>query len=190
MADTDRELTVLGEISAHFGVRGWLRVRSFTRPPDQITDYATWILIPVDRSRTTGPTHPLTLAEPVPRWRVQDYRWQSPRLIIQLEGIRSREEARPLIGRQVCVPVSLLPCLPAGEYYWSQLIGLQVVNLQGTCLGRVDGLMETGANDVLVVKSPHRSGHDLERLVPWIPQVIRTVDLPSGSLVVDWDPDF
>ncbi len=114
---------------------------------------------------------------------------QQRNLVVKLEGISSRDEAATLAGMQICIPVGDLPDLPAGEYYWSELIGLEVVNLAGEPLGAVDHLVETGANDVLVVKSRGGGDADIERLIPWIPQVIRDVDIGAGCLLVDWEPD-
>lgn len=167
----------MGEITAHYGVRGWVRLRSYTRPPEEILEFPRWTLVHRDG---TGGGRP---------GRVVDHRLQKRGLVVKLEGFESRDEAEPLIGLQVCVPTEDFPVLPQGEYYWSQLVGLRVVNLAGEFLGTVDHLLETGANDVLVVKS--RDGDAAtERLIPWIPRVVRDVDTEAGRLQVDWDPDF
>ncbi|MYH89526.1 MAG: 16S rRNA processing protein RimM [Gammaproteobacteria bacterium] len=187
MGSPDTELTVIGEISSPYGVRGWVRVRSYTRPPEEILGYACWTLTP--RNRSGGPGDAGRPAEARQSIRVMDSLLQKKHLVVKLEGISSRDEAASLSGMQVCIPAGDLPDLPAGEYYWSQLIGLEVANLAGESLGTVDHLVETGANDVLVVKYPGVDA-DAERLIPWIPQVIRAVDIGAGSLLVDWEGDY
>ena len=177
----------MGEISSPYGVRGWVRVRSYTRPPEEILGYACWTLTP--RNRPGDPGGAGLQAAARQSRRVTDSLLQKRHLVVKLEGISSRDEAASLCGMQVCIPAGDLPDLPTGEYYWSQLVGLEVVNLAGESLGTVDHLVETGANDVLVVKYPGVDA-DAERLIPWIPQVIRAVDIGAGSLLVDWEGDY
>ena len=101
-----------------------------------------------------------------------------------------RDSATALVGREIAVTRQQLPALDEGDYYWRDLLGLQVINLDDVTLGTVANLMETGANDVLVVES-HSDGERQERLIPYIrEQVIRHVDLEQGVIRVDWDPDF
>jgi 16S rRNA processing protein RimM len=105
-------------------------------------------------------------------------------LIAQLDGVDNRERAAELRGRMVAVPRAALPEPDAGEYYWSDLIGLRVENRPGQDLGTVRSLMETGANPVLVLEG------ERERLVPFVEGVIVTVDVPGGKIVADWEPDY
>jgi 16S rRNA processing protein RimM len=103
---------------------------------------------------------------------------------VKLEGCDDRDAAARLRGREVAVPRSELPANAEGEYYWSELIGLNVVSRDGAALGRVTGLLETGANPVLVV------GGDRERLIPFVEAVVVKVDVAGGRLTVDWGTDF
>jgi 16S rRNA processing protein RimM len=106
-------------------------------------------------------------------------------IIAQLENINDREQAAGLLGYEAYISRAQLPELPDGEFYWSDLIGLDVENLEGVGLGTVDSLLETGANDVLVVKGKR------EQAIPFIQgQVIKSIDLTEHKLVVDWDEDF
>jgi 16S rRNA processing protein RimM len=106
-------------------------------------------------------------------------------IIARLESIHDRDEAARLLGAEIAVNREQLPPAPEGEYYWADLIGLTVQNHKGITLGQVDHLLETGANDVLVVKG------DRERLIPFLlEQVILDVDLAQRLLRVDWDEDF
>ncbi|MGC9128880.1 MAG: ribosome maturation factor RimM [Acidithiobacillus sp.] len=161
--------TVLGRISGVHGVRGWVKVFSFTQERDGILDYPHWYL---------GSEH-----RPV---RVVEGRLQGGGVVARLEGIEDRDLALGLVGREIAVPASPLPPLPAGEYYWFQLQGLAVVNLSQECLGRVSGLLETGANDVLVVQDEQGT----EILIPWDARAAAGVDLEQGRITVDWQRDW
>ena len=150
-------------------MRGWVRVTSYTRPPEQIFSYREWLV--------DAPSGAVKMACP-------EGRRQGKSLVARLEGVTDREQARALLGSEVSVARSQLAAPAEGEYYWIDLVGLEVVNLQGMRLGKVARLMETGANDVLVVDG------DRERLLPWIPDVVRRVDLEGGVIEVDWDADY
>lgn len=161
---------VIGRIVGLYGVQGWLRIHSYTRPPQGILEYRQWL---VARS---GSWQPMELA---------DGRRHGKGLLAKLEGISGREEARARIGCDIAIPRAILPPLPEGEYYWADLVGLRVRTLEGVDLGRVDHLLETGSNDVIVVVG------DRERLIPFVPgRDIVTVDLDAGQICVDWDPEF
>jgi 16S rRNA processing protein RimM len=115
------------------------------------------------------------------QWRVQ-----GKGLIAQFEGYTDRDQAAQLNGAEIVVPRATLPKPKKDEYYWSDLIGLRVLNREEIELGVVDHLLETGANDVLVVK-----GAEKEHLVPWVPgPYILDVNLAEGVIRVDWDADF
>ncbi|HEB76976.1 MAG TPA: 16S rRNA processing protein RimM, partial [Methylothermaceae bacterium] len=102
-------------------------------------------------------------------------------------GIDTRDQAEALKGAQISIAREQLPDLPPGEYYWTDLIGLRVIDTEGRDLGQVANLLETGANDVLIVRGAGRR----EILIPWIrDRVIRKVDLAAGRIEVDWDPDY
>ncbi|MDD9885032.1 MAG: ribosome maturation factor RimM [Gammaproteobacteria bacterium] len=167
---------IVGKISAPAGVKGWLKVHSFTRPAAQILRYRRWLLA----GRRDGD------------WRafhVTAAREQPPKLFAKLAGVDDRNTVEALTGRWIAVAPAQLEALPPGEYYWSDLIGLTVVNRDGVELGVVDHLLETGANDVLVVRQERRAGAQ-ELLLPWSPHAIVEVDVAAGRLRVDWDSDW
>ncbi len=169
----DSLVVVLGAIGGHHGVRGGLKVRSHTRPVEQIFEYPVWKV-----SRSGGPD-----------WETVEvcaFRKTGKYLVVQLHGYPDREAAQDLIGCQIAVDRSWLEVLGNGEFYWMDLIGLQVVNRQNIELGKLTGMLETGANDVAVVTS----GDCAERLLPWEPRVISKVDLEAGILTVDWDESY
>ena len=169
MAEND--LLNVGEVSGVFGVKGWIKVFSFTQPRENILTYPSWILKKGKTSKA---------------FKLADGRRQGKLVVAALEGINDRDQAAELTGWKILITKDQLPEPEAGEYYWVDLIGLKVINLDGQVLGTVDHLLETGANDVLVVKD-----NDKERLIPFVqPQTIVKVDLDDGSILVDWDADF
>ncbi|MGB1310388.1 MAG: ribosome maturation factor RimM [Leucothrix sp.] len=169
-AESDQSLVELGKINGVFGIKGWVKVFSYTSPRIQVTDYRRWLL------RHNGQDQ---------EYRVLRGREQGKAIVAQLEGIDTRNDSEALIGATVYVHSHQLEALGEGEYYWSQLIGLGVINLQGTDLGHIEWLFETGNNDVMVVQG------DKERFIPYIrDNFVKSVDLEANKITVDWDPDF
>jgi 16S rRNA processing protein RimM len=173
--ETAGELLVIGKIVSVHGVRGEVKVYSFTDPIDNLLDYRDWIL------RRDGEVRSMRLVSG---------RAQNKVLVAKLKGLDDREEARALAGFEICVPLDSLPELPEGEYYWHQLVGLKVIDMHGQLFGRIDHLLETGANDVIVVKPCAGSLDDRERLLPYTGQCVQSIDLASGEMRVEWDADF
>lgn len=171
----ERELVVLGKIVSVHGIRGAVKIYSFTDPIDNILDYKSWILRREDEQITVE---------------LQTGRMQGKVLVAELANVADRDQARELVDFEICVYRDELPELAIDEYYWYQLQGLKVITQQGQLLGRVDHLLETGANDVLVVKPCADSIDDRERLLPYIDQCVLTIDLAAGELQVDWDAEF
>ncbi len=163
-------MVVMGRLVGVHGVRGWLKVESYTQPRDNIFQYSPWYLADAERWHEVA---------------VTDGRPRGKGLVVKLEGIDDRDAAAAMIGTDVAVRREQLPNLGSEEFYWSDLIGLEVVTTQGDALGVVHNLMETGANDVLVVRG------DRERLVPWVRgRIVRAIDLDAGRIEVHWDADF
>ena len=110
-------------------------------------------------------------------------------MVAKLSGIDTREAAESLNGRIIYIERSQLPALPEGEFYWQDLIGLEVLNSAGQSFGQVKSMLETGANDVVVVTPPaEQSGPDV--LIPYVDEVILEIDLEQGKMRVDWDPSY
>lgn len=170
MGGADSRKLLVGRISGVFGVQGWVKVYSDTDPRDNIVHYPCWYL------QRNG------------QWQaveVEDGRLQGRLVVAKLRGVNDRDAALALRDVPIAIDRDELETLEEGEYYWADLIGLRVVTLDGVTLGRVERLIETGANDVLVVTG------ERERLIPYIrEQVIDTIDLAVGEIRVDWDPDF
>lgn len=163
-----QRLIALGRVAGVYGVAGWVKVYSYTRPRENIFGYSPWRL-----GREHRP------------YALEGGRAQGRGLIAKLAGCDDRDRARELVGAEIAVAREQLPPPGEDEYYWADLVGLRVVTEEGQVLGVVDYLMETGSNDVLVVRG------DRERLIPFIlEQVVVAVDLMAGEIRVRWDPDF
>ena len=167
---TAQQRVILGRIGGLYGVRGWVKLWSFTDPVENLLDYRE-----VELGRE-GAWRAARLAEG---------RRQGQALVARFEGCADRDAAALLVGAELAVMRDRLPAPAAGEYYWADLVGLKVVTTGGIELGRLDHMMATGANDVMVVKG------ERERLLPFLPgRFVNEVDLAGGRIVVDWDPDF
>ncbi len=170
MGERSGARVVVGRIEGAYGVKGWVRVRSFTDPPANILAYEPWYLL-----RAQGPQDCDRL----------DARAHGKGFVARLAGIDDRDAAAALAGTEIEVPRDCLAPASAGEYYWNDLLGLDVITLTGQQLGKVETIMATGANDVMVLAGDRR------RLIPFVHgSVVQSVDLDAREIRVDWDPDF
>lgn len=160
----------IGKISGVFGVKGWVKVFSFTDPRENILYYSPWMLKKDGETRVVA---------------VIDGKLQGKAVVAQLDGIDDRNQAAGLMGWDIFIKPEQLPKAAEGEYYWSDLIGLHVETTLGVQLGVVDSLLETGANDVLIVNG------EREQVIPFLQkQTILNIDMDAGKIIVDWDPEF
>ncbi len=166
-----QKVVLLGTVLGAFGVRGELKIDSFTQPTSAILQYQPWILRNAhSRERELTGAHGRDTAKG---------------LVATFPHVSDRDAAEALRGTAIYVPRSALPPPKPGEYYWVDLEGLRVVNLEGADFGMVSHLFSTGANDVLVAHG------DRERMIPFLePDFITSVDFDSGIVTVDWDADF
>ncbi len=161
---------IVGEIAGAFGVKGWVKVHSHTIPADNILGYSPWLLEDGGEAR---------------EFKVLSGRMHGASVVACLEGVDDRDKALRLRSRKIMVPRERFPPAEEGRYYWADLIGLRVRSVAGTDFGTVAEMMETGANDVIVVQG------ERERLIPFvIGQYVKEIDLEEGLMVVDWDPEF
>jgi 16S rRNA processing protein RimM len=167
-----------GKVTTVHGVRGWLKIHSFTIPEGNIFDYQPWWIEMPDGWTTVE---------------IDSFQPVAKGFIAHIKGLDDRDEARKYCQREIYVSTEAFPPAEEGEYYWHQLEGLQVVSVfdgNERVLGTLSGFLETGANDVMQVSPSADSIDDVERLLPYIDQVIVEVDLASGVIRVDWDPEF
>ena len=162
-------LVVMGRIAAPFGVLGWVKVQPFTEKIDGLLGFPVWHLGRGEQWREV---------------KVLEADVHGKSLVAKLQGCNDRDAAAALKSLEIAVPREDLPEAAENEYYWADLIGLEVVNAQGEVLGIVADVLETGANDVLVVEGKR------ERLIPFIAQVVLKVDLAVRRINVDWGADY
>jgi len=157
-------------VTGLYGVKGWIKVHSYTHPRENIVNFRRWTL-------RRGDGHaPMA---------VVNGRLQGRTVVAKLLEVDDRDEARALIGAEITIDRDDLPPCEPDEYYWADLEGLGVRSASGDALGRVDYLFSTGAHDILVVEG------DRQRLIPFVMhRVVREIDMQRGVIVVDWDPDY
>ncbi len=165
----DRNI-VVARITDAFGVKGQVKIRTFTEDSQTLLGFTNWI---VSGARFGERSFEVVTAK-----------FQNSHIIATLGGLKTREEALELKGSEILIPLSALPQLPPGNFYWNELIGLTVENADGKDLGTVKEIIETGANDVLVVHG------EKNHLVPYLDSVVLEVDLNQGTMRVDWFEDF
>lgn len=182
MSDKKSNLIDLGRISTVFGVKGWLKVQSYTEPRENLLEHKTWWLktrhgvksVEIDQGRIHG-SHGDTL-------------------VVHIKGLDDCELAKEYSQITIAVERNQLPELDDSDFYWHELEGLNVISVyegQSYHFGVVSKLMETGANDVLVVSASDESMDARERLVPYVPeQYIKSIDLDARLITVEWDPEF
>jgi len=166
----DKNLVVVGRVAGLYGVKGWLKVISHTEPRRNILDYQPWHL---EQAGGIEPAGAVT------------GEIKGILLVGHFAGIEDRDAAAGLIGANILVTRDLFVQTEKDEYYWRDLEGLQVVNVEGVSLGVVESLLETGANDVLILQGERR------RLIPFVvDDIVKRVDLDAAKIIVDWEPEF
>ncbi|NBO10371.1 MAG: ribosome maturation factor RimM [Methylophilaceae bacterium] len=171
-------MIVMGRIVAPYGIYGWVKVQVSTESIDSLYDYPEWWI-----GREDNSTQPGIKNSPWQKYKVEHLKIHNDVLIAKLKGVDDRDAAFALKSKHVAVPREALPVPDEGEYYWTDLIGLNVTNQQNVPLGVIADVFETGANDVIVVKDP-KDGK--ERLLPFVDQAILEVDLAQKTMLVDW----
>ena len=164
---------VLGRLAGLYGVRGWFRIFSYAEPRAALLDYDEWLLKVSGRWQATA---------------VIEGRQQGRTIVAKLAGIDDRETAAPFVGADIAVPRARLPGTAPGQYYWADLVGLEVRHRDGRELGTLEHMLATGAHDVMVIR-PAAAGSK-EILIPFVmDRFVLGVDLAAGRIDVDWEWD-
>ena len=184
--ETDQQISekvIVGRITGVYGVKGWLKVFSYTDPMEAIVDYDPWFIRPEGRSKLTPGQAPWN------RVGLETGKRHAKTVVVKFAGCDDRDQAMPYIGCEIAIEKTQLETLKnKDEYYWHDLLGLRVINQQNIELGIVKDILETGVNDVLVVYS---EAEKKERLIPWtMHNAVVAVDLKEGVVDVEWDADF
>lgn len=174
---SEEKKIVLGKIGAVYGIKGWLKVHSFTDETEAILDYFPWSLKLGNKTKSVE---------------ISDWKKHNKGLVVKVAGIDDRDIAQTMVGYEILGDQEALPELPEGEFYWRDLIGMSVATEQGYDLGTVSDIMETGANDILVVKANRNDAFSKkERLLPYnFEHCIISIDANNKQICVDWDPGF
>jgi 16S rRNA processing protein RimM len=160
---------LIGKINGFFGLQGWVKVFSYTNPRTNILNYSPWSI------KVDGNFQSIDITSG---------REQSKTIVAHIKGVDNREDSQKFIGQDIYINKEQLPELTQGEYYWHELIGFDVINKDEERLGTVDYFVETGANDVLVVKGKK------EYWIPYIEPFLVSIDSKNNKILVDWDKDF
>ena len=164
------DIIIIGRLGAAHGVQGWMKLHSFTQPKENIFSYHPWLIQINSRWETVNNI---------------TSRQQGSGFIVKLPKLVNRDQAQEYTNTDIAINRAQLPELGENEFYWSDLQGLTAINESGIILGTVDHLIETGANDVLVIKGKK------EHLIPYLlGQFVKKVDLLEKTIHVDWDPEF
>ncbi len=178
MSTESSKLVNVGRITAVYGIKGWVKVHSYTEPQENLFSYHPWLL---------------KTKHGVKKIEIDDARPHGNAFVAHIVGVDDRDLALEYTAADIAIERDLLPELDDGEYYWSQLEGLVVISCyegKEQRLGVVSKIMETGANDVLVVTADADSIDKRERLIPYVPeQFVVSVDLVAGEMRVHWDPE-
>jgi 16S rRNA processing protein RimM len=167
--DHEKSAVLVGKIAGAYGIKGWLKVSSFTEPPENLISYTPWQL------RSLTGLLPVEMLQGKPHGKG---------LVVQLDGIDDRDKAAELKGMEIVVNRDQLPEPESDHYYWADLEGLRVETSDGKLLGSVDHLLAAGASDVMVVSGEQR------HLIPFITgEIVLNVDLAGGFIQVNWDAD-
>lgn len=170
------DFVTVGRIGAAYGIKGWVKLISFTDPLGNILQHSDFIIADANNLHTIE---------------IVQSRSQGKGFVAHIKGCDDRDKTRDFTGKDLLVEKSELPGLEKNTFYWYQLEGLKVVTLGGDYLGNVHHLIETGANDVLIVRPTQDSIDDEERLIPYLTgRVIERVDLEQQLIEVDWEKDY
>jgi 16S rRNA processing protein RimM len=165
------DAVAIGRFGGPFGVKGWIKVISFTQPAEQILSYLPWFFFKGGRKQEIKEVNA---------------QLHGKNLILQLEQSQDRESAKTFTNLEIYIDRSQLPALSNEEYYWIDLVGLAVINKEAVELGRITSVFATGSNDVIVV----RAEDGKERYIPYLTDVVLEVNLDQKTVMVDWDADF
>ncbi|MEJ5990350.1 ribosome maturation factor RimM [Ramlibacter sp. PS3R-8] len=180
-AELPADAIEVGRIADAWGVKGWFRVLAHSADPQALFSTTRWYLQPSERGAKTFSGTVLL--------RVRESKEHSDSVVARADGVEDRSAAELLRGARVFVPRSSFPTAGKDEFYWVDLLGLDVVNREGLALGRVKEMLSTGPQTVLVIEY-EAGGQPQERMIPFVSAYVDGVDLPARRITVDWQADY
>ena len=181
-AEMPADAVEVGRILDAWGIQGWFKVLPHSASPEALFSSRRWYLQPSERAAKPAFTGTVLL-------RIREAREHADSVVASAHDVADRGAAEALKGARIFVPRSSFPSTADDEYYWVDLIGLAVVNREGVELGKVQDLLATGPQTVLVVAYEHE-GKPAERMIPFVSAYVDQVDLPGKRITVDWQPDY
>jgi len=198
-AELPADAIEVGRIADAWGIKGWFKVLPHSASPEALFSCKRWFLLPPDRPmKPQRPTQAVAALSVGAAWteplllRIKEAKDHSDTVVATAHDIDDRNAAEALRGARIFVPRSSFPSAAKDEYYWVDLMGLQVINREGLVLGEVRDLMSTGPQTVLVLEAPPETegGKPIERMIPFVSAFVDRVDLPGKRITVDWQPDY
>lgn len=180
-ADLPADAIEVGRIADAWGVKGWFKVLPHSADPQALFSSTRWYLQPSEKGAKTFSGTVLL--------RVRETKDHSDAIVARADGVEDRDAAEALKGARIFVPRSSFPSAGDDEFYWVDLMGLEVVNREGVLLGTVKDLMSTGPQTVLVV-GYEEGGKALERMIPFVSRYVDGVDQAARRITVDWQADY
>jgi len=180
-AELPADAIEVGRIADAWGIQGWFRVLPYSADPEALFSSKRWFLLPSEKGAKTF--------SGVAKLAIKEAKTHSDSIVASAHEVEDRTAAEALRGARIFVARSSFPPAEKDEYYWVDLIGLNVVNREAVVLGKVRELLSTGAQTVLVIDY-EQDGRTLERMIPFVSVYIDEVDLPGRRILVDWQADF
>lgn len=180
-AELPADAIEVGRILDAWGIKGWFKVLPYSASPEALFSSRRWFLLPSEKGAKTF-TGTVQLS-------IKEAKEHSDSVVASAHDVPDRDTAEALRGARIFVARSSFPTPDSDEYYWVDLIGLEVVNREGLVLGSVQELMSTGPQTVLVIGYEHE-GKPAERMIPFVSAYVDAVDLPTRRITVDWQPDY
>lgn len=182
-AELPADAVEVGRIADAWGVKGWFKVLPYSADPEALFSSKRWYLQPSEKGAKSFFTGTVLLP-------IRQAREHSDSVVAHAQGVDDRDAAEALKGARIFVPRSSFPTAAEDEYYWVDLIGLDVVNREGVALGTVRELLASGPQTTLVLSYAQEDGKEQERMIPFVSAFVDQVDIPGRRIVVDWQPDY
>ena len=180
-AELPADAVEVGRIADAWGIKGWFKVLAYSADPEALFSSKRWYLQPAERGpKTFVGTVKLAI------WEAKEH---SDTVVASAQDVDDRTAAEALKGARIFIPRSSFPTAATDEFYWVDLLGLDVVNREGVALGQIRDLLSTGPQTVLVMEYTE-DGKTLERMIPFVSQFVDGVDIPGRRITVDWQPDY
>ena len=180
-AELPADAVEVGRIADAWGIKGWFKVLAYSADPEALFSSKRWYLQPAERG-------PKTFVGTV-KLAIREAKEHSDTVVASAQDVDDRTAAEALKGARIFIPRSSFPTAATDEFYWVDLLGLDVVNREGVALGQIRDLLSTGPQTVLVMEYTE-DGKTLERMIPFVSQCVDGVDLPGRRITVDWQPDY